>query len=170
MPISTPSSLKAHTRKRYSPALGLLALLTILLAPMTAFCADPARVFHLNPEFEEGYKFSIGVRSGDFLIIGGITAVDEQGNEVHADNPRKQMQLIYQRLEKILAAHGATAKNVVKETIYYGIDNEKYFSTLDIRSDFYKDVAGPSTSGVKVAGFTSENILIELTAVAYLGK
>jgi len=170
MTISTPAFTKALSETRAFPALSFATLLVILMSPMTAFCADPAQVFHLNPEFEEGYKFSIGVRSGDFLIIGGITAVDEQGNEVHADNPRKQMQLIYQRLEKILAAHGASAKNVVKETIYYGIDNERYFGTLDIRSDFYQGVAGPSTSGVRVAGFTSDNILIELTAVAYLGK
>lgn len=147
-----------------------LSALLIALLPTTAFSADPKQAFHLNPEFEESYKFSIGVKSGDFLIIGGVTSVDEQGNEVHADDPRKQMQVIYERMEKILAAHGASAKNVVKETIYYVIDNDKYFGTLDVRSDFYKDVAGPSTSGVRVAGFTSDKILIELTAVAYLGE
>lgn len=133
-------------------------------------CADPESVYHLNSEFENAYSYSIAVKSGDFLYIGGVTAVDEQGNEVYADDPKKQMALIYKRIGKILAAHGATAKNVVEETIYYGIDNDKYFETLEVRSDFYKGVAGPSASGVRVSAFTSNNILIEIKAVAYLGK
>lgn len=163
------SKLKAKVVKNRYLTNAITAAFIALFIPSMAFSADPQHAFHLNPEYEESYKYSIGVKAGNFLVIGGVTSVDEEGNEIHAGDPRKQMQVIYERLTKILAAHGATAKNVIKETIYYGIDNERYFSTLDIRADFYKGVAGPSTAGVRVDGFTSENILIEVTAVAYLG-
>lgn len=148
--------------------LKLLPILGVLYS-LPSYAADPDSAFHLNEAFEKSYDFSIAVRAGDVLYIGGVTAVDDKGNEVHADDPRKQMALIYQRMGKILAAHGATFKNIVSETIYYNIDTDKYLSTLDIRSRHYQGVAGPSASGVRVAEFASENILIEIKAVAYLG-
>ncbi|GAC1611396.1 MAG: hypothetical protein NVS3B3_22480 [Aquirhabdus sp.] len=148
------------------------ALVTVaaLLIPIYGHCVDASAAFHLNPDFERGYNYSIGVKAGDFLYIGGVTAVDEAGNEVYAKDPRKQMQLIYERMKKILAAHGATFNNVVSETIYYKIPNNVYVDVLDVRAKFYKGMDGPSASGIKVADFASKNILIEIKAVAYLGK
>lgn len=134
--------------------------------------ADPEWAYHLNKEFEEGYFYSIAVKAGDFLYIGGVTAVDEEGNEIYPNDARKQMEVIYARLETILKAHGATFRNVVDETIYYGTSTTAYLNTLDVRAGHYakEGLAGPAASGVKVADFTSDNILIELKAVAYLGK
>ena len=143
------------------------------LGPLSSrplFAADPNAAFHLNPDFERQYSFSIAVKAGDFLYIGGVTALDEQGNEVYANDAPKQMQLIYQRMAAILAAHGADFRNVVSETIYYSTATATYLDTLDIRAAAYQGVAGPSASGVKVAGFASDNILIEIKAVAYLGE
>jgi len=143
-----------------------------LLFSFPRLAADPDWVFHLNEKFEEGYFYSIAVKAGDMLYIGGVTSVDEAGNEVFAGDPRKQMEVIYQRLQKILSAHGATFRNVVNETFYYRTTTPEYLSTLDIRANYYsgEGIAGPTASGVKVLEFTSENILIELKAVAYLGK
>lgn len=126
--------------------------------------------FHLNSEFEQQYSFSIAVKAGDFLHIGGVTAVDKEGNEVYADDARKQMELIYERMEVILSSHDADFGDVVSETIYYNMDNETYLNTLDLRAAAYKDVDGPSTAGVRVADFSSDKTLLEITAVAYLGE
>lgn len=139
-----------------------------MLLTSVVYAADRNSAFHLNEEYESAYNFSIAVRAGDMLYIGGITSVDEEGNEVFAENPRKQMELIYERFDKILKAHGASFKSVVSETIYYNIDSETYVSLLDIRAKRYKGMAGPSASGVRVADFASNNILIEIKAVAYL--
>ena len=168
--FQSPNKLQADS----AAAIGRSMLAGLLLGTSCApaFAADPDWVFHLNEEFEQGYFYSIAVRAGDMLYIGGVTAVDEAGNEVHAEDPRKQMEVIYKRLEKILTAHGATFRNVVDETIYYRVPTGEYLNTLDVRAQYYDHdgIAGPTASGVRVMEFTSENILIELKAVAYIGK
>ena len=50
--------------------------------------------FHLSPAREKAFTYSIGMRAGDFLFVGGITAVDEDGNEVFADDIAKQTEVI----------------------------------------------------------------------------
>jgi len=125
--------------------------------------------FHLSPAREKAFTYSIGMRAGDFLFVGGITAVDEDGNEVFADDIAKQTEVIYSRLKKILDAHGVTPAHVVREEIYYDTPNGQYFSALPVRAKFYEGLDGPQTSGVRVSGFTSENIRIEVTAVVYVG-
>ncbi|MCQ4310080.1 RidA family protein [Stutzerimonas nitrititolerans] len=146
----------------------LIALMS--LASTQLLAAEPKQAFHLNPEFEQQYGFSIAVKAGGFLHIGGVTAVDEEGNEVYANDANKQMQLIYERLGAILAAHDADFSSVVSETIYYKTDNETYIKALDVRTAAYKGVVAPSAAGVKVADFVSDKTLIEITAVAYLGE
>lgn len=160
----------SFVRRNNTFSRALVVLFMSLVFSSASFSADSEWAFHLNEEFEKGYDFSVGVRAGNILYIGGVTAVDESGNEVFGDNPKKQMELIYQRLNKILKAYGATSRNVVSETFYYSIDTNTYIDALDVRSKFYKGVEGPSTSGVKVVEFTSDNILIELKAIAYLGE
>ncbi|ERI50779.1 hypothetical protein N878_07900 [Pseudomonas sp. EGD-AK9] len=146
----------------------LLALISFSSSPL--FAAEPKVAFHLNPEFEQQYVFSIGVKAGGFLHIGGVTSVDKDGNEAHAGDANKQMQLIYERMAAILTAHGADFSNVVSETIYYNTDNETYLKALDVRAAAYRGVVAPSASGVRVADFPSDKTLIEITAVAYLGE
>ncbi|KHA64792.1 RidA family protein [Sphingomonas sp. Ant20] len=125
--------------------------------------------FHLMPVMEREYCMSIGVRAGDLVFIGGLTAVDEVGNELHADDAALQFKVVYEQMERVLAAHGGAASDVVSETIYYSCTGEEYSKRLfPHRQDFYRGCDGPSVAGVQVVGFISPAIRVEVTCVAYI--
>ncbi|WP_082916916.1 RidA family protein [Pseudomonas sp. JY-Q] len=165
---TTPTPHPSHFNKFRTRKILLLALFPFLSTQL--FAMEPKAAFHLNAEFEKQYSFSIAVKAGDFLRIGGVTSVDKDGKEVYAGDATKQMQLIYERMAAILKAHGADFSNVVSETIYYKTDNDIYFKALETRAAVYKGLVAPSASGVRVVDFASDSALIEITAVAYLGK
>ena len=50
-----------------------------------------AEFFHLIPEMERDYCMSLAVRAGDLLYMGGLTATDDEGNEIYADDPGMQI-------------------------------------------------------------------------------
>lgn len=125
--------------------------------------------FHLVPELEKQYCFSIGVRAGDYVFIGGLTASDDEGNELYPDDPAMQMLSIYEQLTRILAHYGGSAGDVVSEVIYYSVSMDEYNNDLfPHRQAFYQGSEAPSVAGMQVVGFTSEAIKVEVTAVAYL--
>lgn len=125
--------------------------------------------FHLIPELEEQYCFSSAVRAGDYIYIGGLTASDDEGNELHADDAGLQMQSIYEQMGRVLRHYGGTAANIVSEVIYYSVSKDEYNEQLfPHRQVFYEGTEAPSVAGMQVVGFTSDAIKVEVTAVAYL--
>lgn len=125
--------------------------------------------FHLVPELEKQYCFSIGVRAGDYVFIGGLTASDDDGNELYPDDPAMQMKNIYEQFDRVLSHYGGSASDVVSEVIYYSVSMEEYNCELfPHRQAFYEGSEAPSVAGMQVIGFTSEAIKVEVTAVAYL--
>jgi len=125
--------------------------------------------YHLMPSMERDYCMSIAVRAGDLVFIGGLTAVDASGNELHHDDAALQFKVVYEQMGRILAAHGGSAADVVSETIYYSCTGEEYSERLfPRRKEFYRDCDGPSVAGVQVAGFISAAIRVEVTCVAHI--
>lgn len=129
----------------------------------------PSTLFHLLPSMEREYCMSIAARAGDLVFIGGLTAVDALGNELHLDDAALQFKVVYEQMGRILAAHGGSAADVVSETIYYSCTGEEYSERLfPYRKEFYSDCDGPSVAGVQVAGFISSAIRVEVTCVAHI--
>jgi 2-iminobutanoate/2-iminopropanoate deaminase len=125
--------------------------------------------FHLVPALEKQYCFSSGVRAGDYVYIGGLTASDDEGNELYADDAAMQMKNIYEQMSRVLKHFGGAASNVVSEVIYYSVSMDEYNNQLfPHRQAFYNGCDAPSVAGMQVLGFTSEAIKVEVTAVAYL--
>jgi len=132
---------------------------------------DKPQFFHLIPDMEKSYCMSLAVRAGDMLHIGGLTATDDKGNEIHFDDAGMQMKSIYDKMALILEAHGGSASDVISEVIYYDASGEEYEELMfPYRQKFYKNTDGPSVAGVQVAGFISDAIKVEVTAVAYLPR
>lgn len=130
-----------------------------------------AQFFHLIPEMEQDYCMSLAVRAGDLLYIGGLTATDDEGNEVHADDAGMQMKVVYEKMGRILEEHGGCSRNIVSETIFYGVTASEYEELMfPHRQKFYENTDGPSVAGVQVAGFLSNAIKVEVTAIAYLAQ
>lgn len=128
-----------------------------------------AQFFHLIPDMEKSYCMSLAVRAGDLLYIGGLTATDQQGNEIYPDDAGMQMKVIYEKMAQVLKSHGGCASDIVSETIFYGVTASEYENLMfPYRQKFYENAEGPSVAGVQVAGFVSDAIKVEVTAIAYL--
>ena len=125
--------------------------------------------FHLVPALEKQYCFSIGVRAGDYVFMGGLTASDDEGNELFADDAALQMKNIYEQMARVLENYGGTAADIVSEVIYYSVSMDEYNEKLfPHRAAFYENCEAPSVAGMQVLGFTSDAIKVEVTAIAYL--
>ncbi|AMD56915.1 hypothetical protein AWN88_01150 [Agrobacterium tumefaciens] len=112
----------------------------------------------------------MAVRAGDYLFIGGLTSTDDEGNEIHADDPAAQMKRIYEILGSILPKSGGAPRDVVSETIDYNVSVDEFNETLFPHRQAFYGEEGPSVAGMEVVGFTSPAIRVETTAVAYLPR
>jgi enamine deaminase RidA (YjgF/YER057c/UK114 family) len=131
-----------------------------------------ANLEHINPDgmlkspvFSQGIVVPAGSR---MLIIGGQDGVDETGKVVSNDLAR-QTERAVDNLLKVLDAAGGTIENLVRVGLYIkGADT-------DIRPGFevwmrkWANRPNPPTvTGVRVAGLTAPDVLIEIEATAVL--
>ena len=66
----------------------------------------------------EALKFAHGIKAGDVLYTSGIVARGPDGEIVGKGDVEAQAHQVYQNLEAILAAAGATWNDVVKYNTY----------------------------------------------------
>lgn len=139
-----------------------------------AMAAQPGSESHINEAIGKAYAaygVSEAVRAGDFLYIGGIVAFDDEGKVIAPGDGKKQMEVLYGYIKKILADHGATAKNIVSETHYVN-NMDEFFAGAPIRIKFYDDAgaAYPTSVAAKVAALVDPGLVVEIQLVAYLGE
>ena len=123
----------------------------------------------INPGFPgfDRFTFSPGVvKEGKMLFISGITATDDHGNIVGKGDICAQTRVIFEAIDKILKAAGATFDDVVK-TVDYITTTENYRATAEIRREFFKKDF-PAATGVIVAGLLRPDALIEIDAIAVI--
>jgi 2-iminobutanoate/2-iminopropanoate deaminase len=150
-----------------------LLLCVFALWGFGAMAAEPGTTTAVVAEYAEsypGYGVSESARAGDFIFIGGIIATDKAGNTIAPNDGLKQAEIVYGRIKAILAAHGASYRNVVSETIYL-TDWERYAAGADVRKKFYDDsgAAYPSAVGQEVVSLAVPGLVMEVQMVAYVG-
>ncbi len=144
-----------------------------LLVGGQVLAAQPGSEMQIK-EIEQLYLdfgVSASVRAGDFLYIGGIVAFDGEGKAIGPYDGKRQIEVIYQRIGKLLKAHGADAKNVVNETIYH-TGWQHVTAGAEIRKAFYDTAkaAYPTAAGIQVVALADPTLVLEIVVVAYLGK
>ncbi|HTN64154.1 MAG TPA: RidA family protein [Devosia sp.] len=127
---------------------------------------------HLNPDglykspvFSQGIILPAGAR---LLLIGGQNSVDAQGQIVGKGDIAKQTAQALANMQIVLAAAGGKLEDLVKMTIIIQQD-------ADLRAGFgaWMAVWGqrpnpPTVTGLRVAGLTNPDFLIEIEAQAVL--
>ncbi len=116
------------------------------------------------------YGVSVSRRAGDILYIGGLVAFNDDGSVLAPGDGEKQITVIYERLRKILAMHGAGLEDVVRENSFV-TDWEEFFKAAPIRIGAY-DTAGadyPAATAVQVVSLAEEGLIAEMDFIAYLG-
>lgn len=157
-------------------ALGIAAFLAVtavvLLQSHQAPAAQPGTTGQIKgiEKLYESYGTSASVRAGDFLYLGGITALNAEGKAIGPYDAKKQTEVIYARIAELLKAHGADAKNVIRMTIFHTGWNFAQQAT-ETHLAFFKDANAefPNTTGVEVVALGMPGLVFEIEVVAYLG-
>ena len=121
-------------------------------------------------------SFSRGLRLelGNFviLLISGTASVDENGQPVHGGGFRAQCRRTFQNITDLLAAEGATWKNVVRTTCYLRDIDRDYAEFNEERTAFYKEQGLdplPASTGIQ-AKLCRPELLVEIEAIAMFTK
>lgn len=110
--------------------------------------------------------YSQAIIAGGFLFTAGQIALDPVTAQVVEGDVVAQTKRVLQNLEAVLAAAGASWKDVVKTTVF--LQDMKDFPRMN---EVYSAVMGdarPARSTVQVAGLP-RGVLVEIELVAHLG-
>jgi len=109
------------------------------------------------------------IRAGDLLFISGQVARPfEGGKTLVGDDEYQQAKQIFSRIERICEAAGGSLEDIVKVTIYV-VDITKNTEVWRARREFFSGDF-PASTLVEVRSLAGAETLVEIEAVAYLGK
>ena len=102
------------------------------------------------------------------LLISGTASIDENGATVHVGDFRAQNRRTFQNVTALLAAEGATWKDVVRTTCYLRDIERDYATFNEERTAFYKEQGLdplPASTGIQ-AILCRPELLVEIEAIA----
>ncbi len=135
-----------------------------------AICAPSA----LNEAYayEKPSSFSRGLRidldNQVILLISGTASIDGAGQSVHIGDFRAQLRRTFQNITDLLAAEGATWKDIVRTTCYLRDIERDYEAFNEERTAFFKEQGLdplPASTGIQ-AILCRPELLIEIEAIA----
>jgi enamine deaminase RidA (YjgF/YER057c/UK114 family) len=113
--------------------------------------------------------WSNAIRAGDTLYISGQVARPfEGGAGMVGKDEYEQARQIFSRIDRIIKAAGGTMDNLVKMTIFV-VDITKNTEVWRARREFFTGDF-PASTLVEVRSLAKPDVLVEIEAVAYLGK
>jgi len=129
--------------------------------------ARAEQAFHHFPDVEKGLGYSQAILAGDTLYLSGMIAVDGALNIIGKGDMRLQIEAVYGILGSVLAQHGMTLKNVVKETLYL-TDLAAYGDGRAARAAAYEKAGAypAATTAVEVKGLFLPDALVEIDMTA----
>jgi 2-iminobutanoate/2-iminopropanoate deaminase len=126
----------------------------------------------LNEAYAYGSAFSRGMRIDlngvSILLISGTASIDDDGNTVHVGDFRAQTRRTFDNITGLLAAEGATWKDIVRTTCYLRDIERDYKAFNEERTSFYREQGLdplPASTGIQ-AILCRPDLLIEIEAIA----
>ena len=124
----------------------------------------------LNEAPEYGSAFSRGMMidlpDKKVLHISGTASVDEKGDTVHLDDPRKQIERMLLNVQELLKPHGATLKDLTQAATFL-----KHAEYLELYESILQEWGIRTVPNTLVeAGVCRPDLLCEMEAVAVLPK
>ena len=109
------------------------------------------------------------IRAGDLIFISGQVARPlEGGRTLAGDNEYEQAKQIFTRIKLICEGAGGSLDDVVKLTIFM-VDIRNNTEVWRARREFFTGDF-PASTLVEVRSLAGPETLVEIEAVAYLGK
>lgn len=123
-------------------------------------------------QYTKPSSFSRGLRIDlkgiTILFISGTASVDENGRSVHIGDFRAQTWRTYHNITALLAAEGATWKEVARTTCYLRDIERDYEAFNEIRTQFFREqglAPLPASTGIQ-AILCRPELLVEIEAIA----
>jgi reactive intermediate/imine deaminase len=108
--------------------------------------------------------YTDAVQAGDLLFVSGCIAVDGAGRLVGGDDVVAQTRQVFANLEAVLAAAGASLRDVVKVTVFL-IDVADRAAVNEVRTERF-GATRPASTLVEVSNLAVAGARIEIEAVA----
>ena len=102
------------------------------------------------------------------LLISGTASIDENGQSVHIGDFRAQLRRTYRNITELLAAEGATWKDIVRTSCYLRDIERDYAAFNEERTAFFKEQGLdplPASTGIQ-AILCRPELLVEIEAIA----
>jgi 2-iminobutanoate/2-iminopropanoate deaminase len=109
--------------------------------------------------------YSPAVRAGDFLYVSGQVPRDMKSGATIGSDVVEQTRAVIRNLEAVLAAGGAGLSDVVSVTVY--LADPDLWTTFNM---VYKEVMPAPFPTRTAIGASLRGFLVEISAVAYIGK
>jgi len=116
--------------------------------------------------FSRGLRIDLG--SVAVLLISGTASIDENGRSIHIGDFRAQLRRTYENITGLLAAEGATWKDIVRTTCYLRDMERDYAAFNEVRTEFFRQQGLnplPASTGIQ-AILCRSDLLIEIEAIA----
>jgi Putative translation initiation inhibitor, yjgF family len=120
--------------------------------------------------FSRGMRLDIG--NVVILLISGTASIDDKGETVHIGNFRAQMRRTLKNIAALLAAEGATWKDIVRTSCYLRDIDRDYAEFNEERTAFFKEQGLdplPASTGIQ-AKLCRPELLVEIEAIAMFKK
>jgi enamine deaminase RidA (YjgF/YER057c/UK114 family) len=149
----------------------ILLALGLAAAPASAqsqptFSAPPGLFTPPGTSGPHGYSQVVEVPASARLIYtSGQVPLDSAGNLVGAGDFRAQATRVFENLRLVLAASGATFKDVIKLN-YYVTDARNLAVLREVRDQFVNSAAPPASTLAEVKGLFRPDVMLEVEAVA----
>ena len=149
--------------------------ITLVLASVPAFAQQKREVRIYNPPAlskPTGYSHIAEVTSGKLVYIAGQIAVDKDGQLVGKDDFAKQVRQIFENLSAATKAAGGSMADIIKLNYYIvdRIDRDQLPALREIRGSYLNTQTPPASTLLFVRGLATPDYLIEIEAVAVVGK
>jgi len=109
--------------------------------------------------------YSPAVRAGDFVYVSGQVPRDPVTGDLAGEDIATQTRATLRNVERALQAAGAALTDVVSMTVY--ITDPDNWGTFDAT---YREIMTPPFPTRAVVGVSLRGILVEISAVAYVGS
>jgi enamine deaminase RidA (YjgF/YER057c/UK114 family) len=115
-------------------------------------------------KWEDIVGYSRAVRVGNLVVVAGTTAVDENGEVVGAGEPYAQTRFILAKIEKALAAAGASLADVIQTRMYVS-DIRQWEEIGRAHGEVFGNVR-PAAVMVEVKSLIDPALLVEIEVMA----
>lgn len=110
--------------------------------------------------------YTDAVRFGEMLFISGVVALDADGKVIAEDDVVGQTEHIFQSIQRVLDAAGASFADILKVTVFL-TDVEDRGKINGIRKKYFGD-AKPASTLIGVKALALPELKVEVEAVAGL--